>query len=536
MKLNLLHIVYTTVIILCLFLAIFGCEWTKIISLLLFCFWIFQGNYKKTIGSLVHNKIATCFLITFGLLFFRFVVQIPSPNAIQNIMKYLPLLICPFVIGSSCCVDATKKFWIFFSYVTFILINTLFCFGLFISRDSSILNTRAISLFMPFIDYSLYVILAIAVCIHYLLFENRELSIFKKYYLTISTIWLLFFVIYLKSLTGYITLFTSIFFSTIYFSKNFIKKTFVTSFILLTTLLLTGLLYSEAKYFLFLDKCNVEELETQTELGNPYTHTISRDAENGHLVSIYICEKEIEDAWQERTQQSVWSKDRWGNIYYYTLLRYMTSKNLKKDASGFSRLSDDDIKAIQNGFTKYRFTNNKNPFKRIYEAFWELNTYYAKGNPNGHSIIQRFEFYKCAFSVIKKHFWFGCGDSVNAKLQQVYSEEKILTANRWHLPHNQFILLTCICGCVGLIIYIFSLLGIIYFSKKSIDIIKITWFIIILIANCSKDFLNDISGQLLYGFIGPLIFITFSKSDENVNPIELSQEDSSISTRTEKNT
>ena len=516
MKYNLLNIVQTTVLIICLLITVFGGVWTKYVCLLLLSYWILQGNYKESVRRFLQNKISICFLVPFVILFLRVSVQSPSAKSIQYIIKFLPLLICPFVLGSSCRLDSLKKRWILFSFVAFVVLNTAICYIIFMIRSSSLLNIRAISLFMPFIDYSLYVILGIAICVHYVFFE--KIARFKKCLLLLSAIWLLFFTFYLKSLTGYLALFAAIFFSVIYIYKGLMSRFqrkvffFLCAFV---AIVIAALVYSEARYFIHIDKCDINKLDCNTSKGNFYTHNLSRDVENGHLVNVYVCQQEIEAMWQERTSLSVWAHDRWGNIYYYTLLRYMTSKNLRKDAEGLSELTDADIEAVKNGFTNYRFTNNKNPFKRIYEAFWELNTYYSGGNPNGHSIIQRFEFYKSAFSVIKEHVWFGCGTAVDVKLQQVYSENKILDANRWHLPHNQFILICCMCGSVGLLLYLLSLIGICHLSWNSLNTIKITWIVIVIVANCSKDFLMDMSGQLLFGFLGPMLFVTLDNDRED---------------------
>ena len=41
--------------------------------------------------------------------------------------------------------------------------------------------------------------------------------------------------------------------------------------------------------------------------------------------------------------------------------------------------------------------------KRIYRFLWELHYYNFTGDPSGHSLTQRFEYWKAAVSIIQQH-------------------------------------------------------------------------------------------------------------------------------------
>ena len=85
----------------------------------------------------------------------------------------------------------------------------------------------------------------------------------------------------------------------------------------------------------------VEQLDTHTKLGNPYVFdTISYRIEDGRYVGMYLSIDEMINAWNARSDKKI------NSIYddgYGSLVRYLTSKDLRKDAEGVSQLTDDDV-------------------------------------------------------------------------------------------------------------------------------------------------------------------------------------------------
>ena len=270
---------------------------------------------------------------------------------------------------------------------------------------------------------------------------------------------------------------------------------------------LVTILYKDtARYFLQPDEVSIAELEQFTEKGNSYQHSITTQVENGHQVGIYICQKELEESWQNRIGSSVWEVDQNGNVYFYTLCRYLTSKNLRKDAKSFETLTNEDIDAIKKGFTNYRFLSNSNPIKRVYEIFWEIYHYSNGGNPNGHSVTQRAEFVSCAWKAMKNNPLIGAGCNIKSEMDMFYAQSvNQLSKEHKCFPHNEYMFIGVLCGFAGLLLFVIALIGLIASSKNIWTPLTIAWFVIVIVSFFTEDTLDTAAGQSLFGLFGAVI-------------------------------
>jgi len=83
-----------------------------------------------------------------------------------------------------------------------------------------------------------------------------------------------------------------------------------------------------------------QSISVQTELvqsakGEKYVHqSANTQTENGNKIFINIAPVELDSAWSARTGGSMLQKDARGQLIQTTLIRYLTSKGLTKDAAG----------------------------------------------------------------------------------------------------------------------------------------------------------------------------------------------------------
>ena len=116
------------------------------------------------------------------------------------------------------------------------------------------------------------------------------------------------------------------------------------------------------------------EVPKFTANGNPYYNDPdSRLIENGNLIYADICEKELYSSWSLRSKMNLSKTDEKGQSLLHTLIRYLSSKGLRKDAEGVAALSDEDIINIENGKTNYRFAGHRSLNQRIYNIIWQID-------------------------------------------------------------------------------------------------------------------------------------------------------------------
>ena len=202
-------------------------------------------------------------------------------------------------------------------------------------------------------------------------------------------------------------------------------------------------------------------LDKFTSKGNPYVHdTLDTQLENGNYIWMYQCKKELEEEWNTKSNIKYKGLDKKGQEIEYTLIRFLTSKGLRKDAEGLNKLTVDEIKAIENGIANVYEINNFNVISRLNRIYWEIDDYQRGGNPSGHSVVQRLEYWSAAIYIIKKNFFFGVGTgdvmiNMNKAYDMVGSK---LDPNYRKRPHNQFLSVFIGFGSIGLIWFLYALL------------------------------------------------------------------------------
>jgi hypothetical protein len=321
-------------------------------------------------------------------------------------------------------------------------------------------------------------------------------------------VWLLFFIIYIGSLTGYVVLLVLALvfaFSQSIKQKNRNIRVLLFSVLCVVILVAKFFVFHELRYFVFPEKIEQNSLDTLTSRNNAYRPFYERGMlENGHWVSLYVSDIEIDAHWAEFSSIPIAGYDYRNQPIKRTLIRYLTSKNLRKDYDGLLQLTAEDIINIENGCTNYRFTTHFNVFERIYEVIWEFHYYLQGYSPAGHSVTQRFEFIKCALHVFYKHPLYGTGPgNLMSELKLQYPEQAIVLPQQfWLKPHNQYILFLVQYGIIGFAIIFIGFIGIYIYAHKYKSILSISWFTIAFISFLNEDTLENLNGLVFFAFFG----------------------------------
>jgi len=259
-----------------------------------------------------------------------------------------------------------------------------------------------------------------------------------------------------------------------------------------------------------------EQLPLLTKNGNPYAHdTINQDIENGNYVWIFICEKELSEEWNKKSSMYYHGKDLSGNEIKYTLIRFLTSKGLPKDAEGINALSEKEVKGIEKGVPNVNFIGIFNPTARLQKIIWEINLYIKGGNPSGHSVVQRFEFWKAAIGIIKENFLFGVGtgDTKNVFEYQYEKMNSPLTKESRYRSHNQFLAIGTAFGIIGICWFLISLFYPLLREKNFQDYFYSTFFIIAFLSMLTEDTLETQAGATFFAFFNSLFLFCRRKSE-----------------------
>jgi hypothetical protein len=415
----------------------------------------------------------------------------------------LPLLILPLIIGTTNPLSKAEFKNILLFFCGGVLISSFISTGkLFGWWGPEVMDVRDISIFISHIRLALMVNLAIFILVWFIS-ESKSSSAIVGFIGVI--IWFVLFLLILKSLTGLIifgVLF--LFFSArlALRSANLMIKWFTV--VGVSMLLLLGATYftHTISQFSKVEKVNAAELEAYTVNGNFYVHDATiPDFENGNLTWIYVCDKELESQWNKRSNLNYKGTDLKGQELRYTLIRYLTSKGLRKDSAGLTSLQAQDIRNIELGMANHIYSWKFSLYPRIYQLLWEVQKLKNGGNPSGHSFTQRLEYMYTAIDIIDDNFWFGVGTGDVAKaFEQQYIKNNSKLDVRWRLrAHNQLLTFFLTFGIIGFLIISAAL---IYpaMKEKKLYYLMILFLIVGFMSFINEDTLETHAGISFFAF------------------------------------
>ncbi len=361
----------------------------------------------------------------------------------------------------------------------------------------NVTEPRNISMFISHIRFALFICFSVVICVYYY-FKNNQ---YKLYYAGLI-IGLIAFLIFLQSVTGIVVLTVLMVVYVLYYSvkKHQLKGVAV---LVLSTVVLGIVLVKKINFIndSFKSKA-VTNTSTNTQLGNKYTTQLFVSlAENGTLITSNINWEELSKYWQLRTGDSLLSVHNLALGQQYTLIRFLASKHLTKDAMGVLALSNKEIQSIKNGIPNYLYQNKINPSGRIYELLYEYNNYKLRLSPNGHSVVMRIYFGRAAWKVFAHNKLIGAGTgNIETATHKAYVNLQVpLAPKHWLHAHNQLLTFLATFGIVGLLIIILAWLVI---TRNLIhNKLFIAFALLILLSFLNEDTLETQAGVGFYALM-----------------------------------
>lgn len=507
--------------------------WLRVTALVLLVIGIAVSNVLMSIGAIwiISNWLIEAKFSEYGqrlksspelililvLLLYSIISIAWSDNfwyAFHDIRIKLPLLAIPLALGSGAQLDRKILNFLLFLFVGIVAFTSLINFISynFFSMKSDI---RQMSWFISQIRFATLVDLA--------LFSTVFLIIEKKIRLIFALpliIWFAIYTFYAQVLNGYI-LFIILFVFTFFYLLLLVKsrKLKIAIFAGVALVVITGFFYinSLLKTYNSPQSVDFNTLDSLTENGEPYYHDLeNKQTENGYYVWHYVAVHELKKQWNLRSEIDYDSLDKKDQPMFGTILRYMTSKNLRKDSAGVWSLSAEEIQQIENGTTSIQM--NSGLEAKLHSFLYEYDMYKGGADPNGFSLLQRLEHLKAAKNILTDHWLTGVGiGDVDSVFQSYYvkSDSELLPENRLR-SHNQFISNWIALGLPGFLITI-ALFIVPFFHKSKRDYFLWIVLLSLAVAFSFEDMLETQAGATIFALFYSLAVFRKIESDRTAD-------------------
>jgi hypothetical protein len=475
--------------------------------------WLVELGFKRKFEILLSRK-SIIFFISIFLVHIVWLINTSNFSyAFHDLKIKLPLFALPLIFGTTQPFNRNEFKIIIHFLLTSVLLATFVSVVVFLGFTKiEPVDHRNLSIFISHIRFALLIVLCIYIILSLLIcYKHYQYAPWWVYLILIA--WFIFFVVFMGAFTGLIVLFLVAPFALFFWlntkeGRNYKRLgTAVLSIVVVSISIYMGYAIFKYQSRVYTDE---SKLEKYTANGNKYSHYPNNfDYENDERVWLYVCDPELKREWEKLSAIKFEEKDNKGQLIRTTLIRYLTSMSCRKDSVGISELTPQDVEMIEHGYTNYIYKKKLSVYPRLYQLFWEIETYLHYGNPSGHSLTQRFVYIKNALHVIQRHFWFGTGTGdVNDELQSQFEIDKTVLAKRWQArAHNQIITFFLSFGLVGFLIIFFAIYRTIYLEKNNIDFITFTFLLIVLFSMLNEDtFETQAGASFLAVFISLFIF------------------------------
>ena len=476
------------------------------------------GGIKTKLSRFFHNKAAVLLVAFYLMHVVGLLWTSDFQYALKDLRVKLPILVMPFVLSSMEPLDRKRFNIVMLIYVLSVFIATQFSFIRYMQHNYE--DIREISHFISHIRFCLNIVFCIAIIGWYL--YNRAvkspvptfgiktaIDCFLQWFLLL---WFIYQIYIFESLSGYVILAAVVIASAVYAFLQWKRgrgwRIAIGLFAVGAIVAVVAVVMSVIKPLIEVKPVDFSTLEKKTAQGNYYWHdTICFPVEDGKYVGLYFNRNELREAWFMRSDMPLEGATASGENLETTLARYLTSKDLRKDAEGVMALTDEDIRNIEQGVANYNNWKHPGIHARLSSTLFEYNLYRRFNNPNGGSLAQRIEFTRASLHIIKQYPWFGVGTGdVPQAFAQTYDEIHSPLKEEFRFrAHNQYLAIAVAFGIVGLVFFLFVLLYPWLSSKRNHTYLFMVFLTIMLLSMFPEDTLETQAGATLFAFFVSLL-------------------------------
>jgi len=479
---------------------------TSVFEIILAANWLLEADFKSKWGKLKERR-SLWFILSVYLVFLAGLVFTKDfAYAFHDLRIKLPIFVLALIMGLSEPVTSKQFKWVLVLLIAGVFASSLCSTAVLTGIiDHSYTDPREISLFVDHIRFSLLIDIAIFSLI-YLILDRKMATRWERIIFSMLLGWLVIFLFILQAITGIIIfLGVGIILFWVYLHKipTVVLRWTLAVFMISGVLIGFSILARSVGRFYNVEEIDPDKIEQTTINGNPYTHDFSRTfIENGHYIWLYLCEPELKKEWNLVSEFDYDGHDQQGNWIRPTLIRYMTSKGLKKDSAGLAQLSSHELRLIEQGKTNYLLSKQFSLYNKLYEILWQIDVFRKSGNPSGHSITQRVLYLQAALDIIGDHFWIGVGTGdVLTSYTAYYQKVNSPLSERWRLrAHNQLLTFILTYGIIGFIWIMVGILYPVYLERKWNDYFMIMFLLVGFFSMLNEDTLETHTGVSFFAF------------------------------------
>ena len=466
-------------------------------TFLLIIFWFITPGFKAGIERVKQNQVA---VLLIGILLLHLVWLVNTQNfeyAFKDIRIKSPLLVFGLVLGS---VDFTRsQVKLFFLSLSIgVWVASAMSYINYFQAQMGVYDFRDVVTGISHIRLSLIMVTLVAGILNFW----KSFSLASKIYYAIVFLNVIIFFQVIQSLTGVLSLGILLLFSLFVFTyRSFGRRAFILTGGAFVVVIILASIYTLNVYHAYFSPVEkISELKDTTVNGNEYLHRKSlRIVENGHYLYMNVCEPELIEAWNSRSDLKIDSEGKNKNIRN-CLGRYLTSKGYTKDSLGVMQLSEQDVKNIEAGYPSEVYIHKTGLPLRLHSFLFAYHVYSQTGYATGYSFFQRLVYWQAALEVIKDHTFFGVGTGdVKDAFQKVYERADYnLDEQYWLRAHNQFLTFFVSFGVFGMAYFIFFFAETFRHNRRSYLGLAVT---LLAILSCiTEDTLETQAGVAFFGF------------------------------------
>ena len=494
------------------------------------------GGIKTKLSRFWHNKAAVLLVAFYLMHVVGLLWTSDFQYALKDLRVKLPILVMPFVMSSMEPLDRKRFDLVMLVYVFSVFVATQFSFVSYLRHDYE--DIREISHFISHIRFCLNIVFSMAIVGYYMYKKSvstrsttlktqvpepvegpsQPVSAFgikvaiDRFLQWFLLLWFAYVVFILEVLSGYVILAAVVIVSAIYAFLQWKKgrgwRIAIGVLAVAVIAAIVSVVMIAIKPMIEVKPVDFNTLEKKTAQGNDYWHdTVCFPVEDGKYVGLYFNRFELREAWSQRSDLPLDGTTLNGENLEATLARYLTSKDLRKDAEGVMALTDEDVHNIEQGVPNYNNWKHPGLRARLSSTLFEYNLYRRFNNPNGGSLSQRIEFTRASFHIIGQHPWFGVGTGdVPQAFAQTYDEIHSPLKEEFRFrAHNQYLAVAVAFGLMGLAFFLFVLFYPWFASKRHHTYLYVVFLCIILLSMFPEDTLETQAGTTLFAFFESLL-------------------------------